>query len=110
MMKKLFVHTIVVKKITHVRIKFCPLKANHKSSNNNKINKVLNIPCIRSIIHFLSLTPINSSMTDILSNRKQSIDLQSKSKDWFIYDTDLRHEEVKKDTIRITDLYADDTL
>ena len=49
-------------------------------------------------------------MTEILSYRKQSIDLQSKSKDWFLYDTDLRHEKVKKDTIRITDLYADDTL
>ena len=49
-------------------------------------------------------------MTEILSYRKQSIDLHSKSKDWLLYDTDLHHEKVKKDTIRITDLYADDKL
>ena len=29
-----------------------------------------------------------------LSYRNQSIDLQSKSMDWFLYDTDLRHERV----------------
>ena len=31
-----------------------------------------------------------------LSYRKQSIDLQSKSMDWFLYDRDLRHERVKQ--------------
>ena len=31
-----------------------------------------------------------------LSYRNQSIDLQSKSMDWFLYDKDLRHERVKK--------------
>ena len=30
-----------------------------------------------------------------LSHRKQSIDLPSKSIDWFLYDRDLRHERVK---------------
>ena len=30
-----------------------------------------------------------------LSYRNQSIDLQSKSVDWFLYDRDLRHERVK---------------
>ena len=30
-----------------------------------------------------------------LSYRNQSIDLQSKSMDWFLYDNDLRHERVK---------------
>ena len=30
-----------------------------------------------------------------LSYRKQSIDLQNKSVDWFLYDSDLRHERVK---------------
>ena len=29
-----------------------------------------------------------------LSYRNQSIDLQSKSMDWFLYDSDLRHERV----------------
>ena len=29
-----------------------------------------------------------------LSNRNQSIDLQSKSMNWFLYDRDLRHEKV----------------
>ena len=30
-----------------------------------------------------------------LSYRNQSIDLQKKSMDWFLYDNDLRHEKVK---------------
>ena len=30
-----------------------------------------------------------------LSYRNQSIYLQSKSMDWFLYDNDLRHERVK---------------
>ena len=30
-----------------------------------------------------------------LSYRNQSIDLQSKSMDWFLYDNDFRHERVK---------------
>ena len=30
-----------------------------------------------------------------LSYRNQSIDLQSKSVDWFLYNNDLRHERVK---------------
>ena len=30
-----------------------------------------------------------------LSYRNQSIDLQGKSADWFLYDRDLRHERVK---------------
>ena len=31
-----------------------------------------------------------------LSYKNQSIDLQSKSKDWFLYDRDVRHEKVKE--------------
>ena len=34
-------------------------------------------------------------MTGPLSYRNQSIDLQSKSMDWFLYDNSLRHERVK---------------
>ena len=37
---------------------------------------------------------INSFMTEISIYRDQSIDLQSKSVDWFLYDRDLRHERV----------------
>ena len=33
-------------------------------------------------------------MTEALSYRNQSIDLYSKSMDWYLYDRDLRHEEV----------------
>ena len=35
-------------------------------------------------------------MTEPLSYRNQSIDLQSKSMDWFQFDRGLRHERVKK--------------
>ena len=35
-----------------------------------------------------------------LSYRNQSIDLQSKSMDWFLYDNDLHHERVKGRTTR----------
>ena len=34
-------------------------------------------------------------MTEVLSYRNQSIDLQSKSMDGFLYNRDLRHERVK---------------
>ena len=34
-------------------------------------------------------------MTESLSYRNQSIDLQNKSQDWFLYDRDLRHERFK---------------
>ena len=37
----------------------------------------------------------NSFMTGTLSYKNQSIDLQSKSIDWFLYDNGLRHERVK---------------
>ena len=42
---------------------------------------------------------INSFMTEqrLLSYRNQSIDLRSKSLDWFLYDNGLRHEKVKND-------------
>ena len=40
-----------------------------------------------------SLTP---SWRGPLSYRNQSIDLQSKSMDWFLYDNSLCHERVKR--------------
>ena len=34
-----------------------------------------------------------------LSYRNRSIDLQSKSVDWFLYDNDLRHERANIDIV-----------
>ena len=39
--------------------------------------------------------PLTLSWWRPLSYRNQSIDLQSKSMDWFLYDNGLRHERVK---------------
>ena len=39
--------------------------------------------------------PFNSFMTEVPVYRNQSIDLQRKSMDWFLYDRDLHHERVK---------------
>ena len=38
---------------------------------------------------------INSFMTKVLIIRNQSIDMQSKSMDWFLYEKGLRHEKAK---------------
>ena len=35
-------------------------------------------------------------MTEVLSYKNQSIDLLSKSMDWFLFDRELRYERVKK--------------
>ena len=37
---------------------------------------------------------INSFLTEVRINRNQSIGVQNKSMDWFLYDKDLRHERV----------------
>ena len=37
-----------------------------------------------------------------LSYRNHSIDLQSKSMDWFVYDNGLRHEKVKVMLLKAT--------
>ena len=43
-----------------------------------------------------------------LSYRNQSIDLQSKSMGWFLYDRDLRHERVKYlQMVSILDVFLD---
>ena len=42
----------------------------------------------------LHITTLTLSWLRPLSNRNQSIDLQSKSMDWFLYDNGLRHERV----------------
>ena len=43
----------------------------------------------------------NFFMTRSLSYRNQSIDLQSKSMDWFLYDRDLYHERLNMITMKI---------
>ena len=43
-------------------------------------------------------TAFNSFLTEVLSYRTQSTDLQSKSMDSVLYDRDLRHERVKNET------------
>ena len=50
---------------------------------------------IKRDILFCGDPRFNSFMTGPLSYRNQSIDLQSKSMDWFLYDKGLLHERVK---------------
>ena len=57
--------------------------------------------CTACVLQILQLH-IHSTTTNLtlswwrpLSYRNQSIDLQSKSMDWFLHDNDLRHERVK---------------
>ena len=70
-----------------------------------KIIKRMNIPDKRSIIFLLQLLDESfSSLTYKLplwwrrsrSYKNQSIDLQSKSMDWFLCDSDLRHKKIKR--------------
>ena len=49
------------------------------------------------ILYHLEKDLFNSFMRRSLSYRNQSIDLQSKSMDWFLYHRDLRHERVFKE-------------
>ena len=47
-------------------------------------------------INHLPFANFNSFMTErSISYRNQSINLESKSMDWFLYDRDLHHEKVK---------------
>ena len=47
---------------------------------------------------------INFSWRRSLSYRNQSIDLQSKAVDWFLYDRDLRHERVRERNLDVITL------
>ena len=49
----------------------------------------------------LFLTVLTLSWRRSLSYKNQSIDLQSKSMDWFLYGRDLRLERVKKSKYKI---------
>ena len=47
-------------------------------------------------LKFFILNGLTLSWWTPLWYRNQSTDLQSKLRDWFLYDKDLRHERVKK--------------
>ena len=47
------------------------------------------------MVHTLPLVSLTLSWCSSPSGRNHSIDLHSKSTDWFLYDRDLRHERVK---------------
>ena len=48
---------------------------------------------------------VTLSLWRSLSYRNQSIDLQVKSMDWFLYDREIRHERVKLLTISARNLH-----
>ena len=50
---------------------------------------------LKRILIKKTVWPLTISWRMSLSYRNQSIDLQSKSMDWFLYDRDLRHERAK---------------
>ena len=57
--------------------------------------------CLTSIqkCSLMPATSLTLSWRRALSYRNQSTDLQSKSKDWFLYENGIRHERVKKETL-----------
>ena len=57
---------------------------------------------------YLSSNCLTLSWRRPLSYRNQSIDLQSKSLDWFLYDNGFRHERVK--ALRSVDIWLKDKL
>ena len=60
------------------------------------VSKVVShIEYVKKELFLLDLIALTLLWPRFLSYRNQSIDLQSKSKDWFIHDRDLRHKRVK---------------
>ena len=57
--------------------------------------RVMRVPMLDTFISEINFR-FSSFMTESLSCRNHSIDLQSKSMDWFLYGRDLRHERVNK--------------
>ena len=58
-------------------------------------NKWVNSLYVSNFIFLNAVIPFNSSWRTSLSYRNQSIDLLSKSMDWFLYDEDVRHEGLR---------------
>ena len=50
--------------------------------------------------NLLFVVTLTLSCQRSLSYRNQSIDLQCKSMDWFLYDRDLRHEKVNSQSVK----------
>ena len=63
----------------------------HKKKASGNFLKI-KVKSVNNIINNIVLT---LSWSRTLSYRNQSIDLQSKSMDWFLYDIGLRHKSVK---------------
>ena len=60
-------------------------------------NKGFLLPIFSQITAELKILPLTPSWRRSLSYTNQSIDLRCKSVDWFLYDSDLRHERVKRE-------------
>ena len=56
---------------------------------------VMTVPLLDTFISEMNIR-FSSFMTESVSCRNHSIDLQSKSMDWFLYGRDLRNERVNK--------------
>ena len=63
-------------------------------SECNLLVKAIQILCSAYSCHRWSKS-LNVSWRRSLSYRNQSVDLQSKSLDWFLYDRDFHHERIK---------------
>ena len=96
--------------IGNVPSKFCWHSLSGSGINNEVLKQpsvVLGVPQppIIHTVKFLTLFSTNRKHGDVFLNpfmteadtyRNQSIDLRSKSVDWFLYDIGLRHERVKQ--------------
>ena len=79
----------------------CQAKKNWLSAINWHTTVIFNQSCL-----FPCKNLINSFMGLPLSYRNQSIDLQSKIMDWFLYDRDLRHERVNSSLFTICSFHS----
>ena len=64
---------------------------------------ITQICAVQVIYYKMRLFSLTLSCRRPLSYRNQSIDLQSKSMDWFLYDNGLRHERVESHDVVITE-------
>ena len=84
-----------------LKVKFCfkyksKTGYTHRKSSNENVSWIkkykFNKKYFMLNIHFFCL---HSFITEAVIYRNQSIDLRSKSMDWFVYDNGVRHERVK---------------
>ena len=79
-------------------LKFLDQFRRNTLKNQFKKQKKPSKRCTNSFLLKVFNTTLTLSRRRPLSYRNQSIDLLLKSVDWFLYDNDLRHKRVKKDT------------